>query len=224
MSILCGALRTANQRLEVSLGKLQVSEQRYRRLIDTANEGIWTTNATGRTDYVNQRMNQMLGYSGEEMLERSVFDFMDEASRIEAQQKIERCQQGNKEQYDLRFRRKDGSDLWTIVSSNPILGESGEFLGILAMITDVSDRKHAEEERAELLVREQKARNAAEAAKEQITLILESITDGFLAFDSEWRFTYLNHEGARTLGHLPEELLGKNLWEEFPELTNTSFG
>ena len=216
ISILCGALRTANQRLEVSLRKLQVSEQRYRRLIDTANEGIWTTNATGRTDYINQRMTQMLGYSGEEMLERSVFDFMDEASRIEAQQKIERCQQGNKEQYDLRFRRKDGSDLWTIVSSNPILGEMGEFLGILAMITDVSDRVAAEEERAQLLVSEQ-------AARQQITNILESISDAFVALDSEGRYTYVNPKAEQLLQKKREELIGKIVWEVFPPLPNSQY-
>ncbi len=83
----------------------------------------------------------------------------------------------------------------------------------------------------ELLLREQvaradseAARRAAESAKEQVSQILESITDGFIAFDGEWRFTYLNREGAKILGCLPEELLGKNLWQEFPELANTSFG
>jgi len=482
-SALCGVLRTANRRLEVSLLKLRASEERYRRLIDTANEGIWTTNAEGRIDYVNQQMTQMLGYSVQEMLDRSVFDFMDEEARIEAKRNLERRQQGIKEQFDFRFRRKDGSPLWTIVSTNPILSETGECLGAIAMMTDVSDRlsteealrkseqqfraaidnfpdtfaiydanrriqfvnaqgikltgksleeflghtdeeiwpcevtdgylplllrtvetrtlqteecqitlpnlgkftmmvkyvplldergeissilgityditerkqalealqhseerfrrlfdsnmigiafwnvdgfiteandaylrlagytreefaklgkinwrnltppeykylddraieetmatgvsnvyekeyvhrdskrvpivlgvallndsqhngvafvlditerKQAEEERAQLLAREQAARadseaarSAAEKAREQASKILESITDGFLAFDREWRFTYLNHQGAATLGRPPEELLGKNLWEEFPELNSTSFG
>ncbi len=95
-------------------------------------------------------------------------------------------------------------------------------------ITDVYDelrlRKQAEAEREQLFEREQAARVEAEAAKEQVTQILESITDGFIAFDSEWRFTYLNHEGSRTLGRSCEDLLGKNLWSEFPELAATSFG
>jgi PAS domain S-box-containing protein len=101
----------------------------------------------------------------------------------------------------------------------------------VAFVLDITERKQAEEERAQLLVREQAARadseaarSAAEKAREQVSKILESITDGFLAFDREWRFTYLNHQGAATLGRPPEELLGKNLWEEFPELNSTSFG
>lgn len=143
---LCRVLHTTNQRLEVSLLKLRASEERYRRLIDTAYEGIWTTNAEGRIDYVNQRIAQMLGYTVQEMLDRSVFEFMDEVARREAKQNFERCKQGITEQYDFRFRRKDGSDLWTIVSTNPIFSETGEFQGAIAMITDVSDRKLAEVE------------------------------------------------------------------------------
>ncbi|MCC5656845.1 PAS domain S-box protein [Nostoc sp. XA010] len=107
-------------------------------------------------------------------------------------------------------------------------GDSTWVGAICQEITDVYNelrlRKQAEVEREQLFEREQAARVEAEVAKEQVTKILESITDGFLAFDSEWRFSYLNHEGSRTLGRSCEDLLGKNLWSEFPELANTSFG
>jgi PAS domain S-box-containing protein len=63
-----------------------------------------------------------------------------------------------------------------------------------------------------------------EQGRARLATILESITDGFITFDEQWRFTYLNSEGARTLGRPVAELLGKNLWEEFPELAATSFG
>lgn len=78
--------------------------------------------------------------------------------------------------------------------------------------------------RQEMVQRERELRFEAQIAKEQLSQILESVTDGFMAFDREWRFTYLNHEGARTLGRDLDDLLGKNLWEEFPELAHTSFG
>ncbi len=100
----------------------------------------------------------------------------------------------------------------------------GDITWVGAICQEITDRKQAEVEREQLFEREQAARVEAEAAKEQVTKILESITDGFLAFDSEWRFTYLNHQGSKTLGRSCEDLLGKNLWLEFPELANTSFG
>ena len=100
----------------------------------------------------------------------------------------------------------------------------GDITWVGAICEEITDRKQAEIERQQLFEREQAARVEAEAAQKQVTKILESITDGFLAFDSKWRFTYLNHQGSRTLGRSCEDLLGKNLWEEFPELADTSFG
>ncbi|MBD2067935.1 PAS domain S-box protein [Leptolyngbya sp. FACHB-671] len=79
-------------------------------------------------------------------------------------------------------------------------------------------------EKDELLRREQAARSEAESAREQVSQILESITDGFVAVDREWRFTYINAEGARNLGCTREALLGKNVWAEFPDLEHTNFG
>jgi PAS domain S-box-containing protein len=145
ISVLCEALRHANQRIESSLLKLQASEERYRRLIDTAYEGIWAINAQGRIEYVNQRMSEMLGYSIEEMLDRPIFDFMDKDVHDKQVRNFERSKQGIKEQFDFRYRRKEGSDLWSIVSSNPILSKTGEFQGAIAMVTDVTRRKQAEE-------------------------------------------------------------------------------
>jgi PAS domain S-box-containing protein len=46
---------------------------------------------------------------------------------------------------------------------------------------------------------------------------LERVTDGFVALDREWRYVYLNTEGARLLGRTPEQLLGKHIWTEFPD-------
>lgn len=138
--------RAAKERAEVSLLKLRASEERYRRIIETAYEGIWIIDAEGKTDYVNQRMAEMLGYRVEEMAERSIFEFVNSEERIAAEQLIERWKQGIKEQFDFRYRCKDGSDLWVIVSANPIMGEQGEFKGAIAMLTDVTSRKQTEEE------------------------------------------------------------------------------
>jgi PAS domain S-box-containing protein len=54
--------------------------------------------------------------------------------------------------------------------------------------------------------------------------ILESILDGFIAFDREWRYTYINPAAARMIGRTPEELLGKNLWDEWPQVSSLPFG
>ncbi|HEY9597588.1 MAG TPA: PAS domain S-box protein [Cyanophyceae cyanobacterium] len=124
---------------------LRQSEAHHRRILETACEGIWMFDAQSQTTFANDRIAEMLGYTVEEMLGRSLFDFLDDDSCAIATTYIERRRQGIHERHDFKFRRKDGSDLWAIVSAQPILDSQGQFVGVLRMITDISDRKRAEQ-------------------------------------------------------------------------------
>ncbi|HEU4454813.1 MAG TPA: PAS domain S-box protein, partial [Longimicrobium sp.] len=68
-----------------------------------------------------------------------------------------------------------------------------------------------------------RARDAAEDARRRTADVLESITDAFFAVDHEWRFTYVNARAEQVVGRPRGELLGKSLWEEFPEFVGTSY-
>ncbi len=128
--------------LEQELG---ASEQRYRRIVQTAEEGIWTIDAQARTTYVNPKMAAMLGYAAAEMLGRALTDFMDQEGQSIAQDNLERRRQGITGQHDFKFRRKDGSALWSLVATNQILDADGGYAGALAMVTDITARKQAED-------------------------------------------------------------------------------
>src|SRR4028119_786592 len=59
----------------------------------------------------------------------------------------------------------------------------------------------------------------AQETERKVATILESITDAFVAFDRDWRYTYVNQAAGQILHKTPEELLGKHVWNEvFPEL------
>jgi PAS domain S-box-containing protein len=59
---------------------------------------------------------------------------------------------------------------------------------------------------------------AAQEAERQVAIILESITDAFVAFDDNWHYTYVNRAAAGILHKTPEELIGKHVWNQvFPE-------
>ncbi|MEH2246855.1 hybrid sensor histidine kinase/response regulator [Nostoc sp.] len=169
------ALREAKERRSRQQAEesLQKSEARYRRIVDTSYEGIWLIDQETQTEYVNQRLSQMLGYPAEEMLGRSIFDFMDQADGIVAQKKLQWLKREGSDLKEGRLRCKDGSYIWTLISARAILNEQSEFLGAIAMLTDITDRKRTEEERDRLLQLEQKAREEAEAANR--------IKDEFLA-------------------------------------------
>ncbi|MBD2524498.1 GAF domain-containing protein [Nostoc sp. FACHB-133] len=74
-----------------------------------------------------------------------------------------------------------------------------------------------------LMAQEQAARVQSEAARTRIHNLLESITDGFFALDKKSRFTYINGQAERLLRKKQNELLGKNIWEVFPEIIGTTF-
>jgi len=65
------------------------------------------------------------------------------------------------------------------------------------------------------------ARSQQEVAEEYGVSILESIGDGFWVFDREWRCTYINNRQAQLVGMSKEDILGKTVWELFPDLVGT---
>jgi PAS domain S-box-containing protein len=134
---------TARARAEAALKE---SESKYRCIVETANEGIWAMDGNYLTTFVNQQMAALLGYKPPEMVGRPVQDFVFPEDLADHREKMIQRQQGQDDNYERRFRRKDGSELWTIVSVRAVKGEAGEFLGSFAMLTDITERKRAEEE------------------------------------------------------------------------------
>src|SRR3990172_3491207 len=58
-------------------------------------------------------------------------------------------------------------------------------------------------------------------SKQQLTEILESIRDGFMTLNYDWRFTFANQKAAQTANMDPADLLGKSIWATWPQLRGT---
>jgi len=125
---------------------LQESEAKYRRIVDTATEGIWGFGPDTATTFVNARMANMLGYSSEEMTGRLMTDFMFDEDLPDYRNRLEGRRGGVQETYERRFRRKDGQTVWTLVSATPVIDDRHQFQGAFGMFTDITERKRAEEE------------------------------------------------------------------------------
>ncbi len=123
---------------------LKESEEKYRCIVETADEGIWMIDAEGKTTFVNQKMADMLGCTAEETIGQPLFSFMDAEGMAIAEANLNRRRAGIREQHDFKFRRRDGSELWAIVSSNPLSDKEGRYIGALAMVADITDRKQTE--------------------------------------------------------------------------------
>src|SRR5207302_400403 len=124
--------------------ELRASEERYRRIVETAFEGVWIIDSKNQTTFVNHRMADMLGYAPEEMLGKPVLAFMDPDAQAAFAANRDRRQQERQAEHEFRFRRKDGSELWVLLEASPDLDEAGNYVGSLAMITDVTERRRVQ--------------------------------------------------------------------------------
>lgn len=128
---------------------IRQSEEKYRRLFELVQEGIWVTNADSITTMVNPAMANMLGYTQEEMLGRHLFSFMDEQGKKVAGQNLAPFREGMQEQRDFEFMRKDGARIFATVATTPIIDSSGVCSGAIAGVMDVTGRKRSEMNLAE---------------------------------------------------------------------------
>ncbi len=130
------------ERMEEALRR---SEEQYRQIVEGAQEGIWMADAGNRTTFVNPKLGDILDYTTEEMIGRSVFDFIAPAAISDLESRLLRRQSGLSDDYDLLVRRRDGTPVWTRVTASPLRDVSGNYAGSLAMVTDISERRQAEE-------------------------------------------------------------------------------
>lgn len=124
---------------------LAESEEKYRVIIETAQEGVWMIDKNNNTVYTNSHMAEMLGYTREEMLHHPLFNFMDEEGKTLAEQNIERRRNGITEQHEFKFIKKTGESVWTLLETSPIF-KDGKYEGAVAMVMNITERKKAEKE------------------------------------------------------------------------------
>ena len=150
-----------------------------------------------RFKFVNPSFERILGWKEEEVISKPFQDFLhpDDIERSTA-----KAQEVGDDviRFENRYRCKDGSYRWISWSSHPI----PEKQIVVGVGRDITERKKAEE--------------ALQNSEKQKNDILESITDGFVAFDKEWRYTYVNSNAARMLHTPKEELICKVGIEVFP--------
>ena len=123
---------------------LRRSEQRFRSLVETMNEGLVIQDAGGRLTYANAKIFEMTGYSQQELIGRPVTDFMDENNQQIYRRKSSARRSGTAEPYELALQTKSGERIDTIVSPRARFEQDNRYKGSFAVITDISRLKKAE--------------------------------------------------------------------------------
>ncbi len=179
---------------EPMVREIQKSEERYRTLVETMNEGLLVVDENGVLTYVNEKLCEMLGYSRDELVGRLVVEIMDAAHRKTLEEQMAKRRRGEAESYELGFAGKDGRKISAIVSGQPVFDEAGRFKGSIGAITDITGRKAAEAE--------------VERLSRQNELILNAAGEGIFGLDLEGRTTFVNPAAARMIGWNADGLIG----------------
>ncbi len=148
---------------------LRKSEEQYRHLVEQLNEGILVINYAGDVTFANPGMARMLGYEIETLKSRSYFSFMDNLDADMVKEKLKQRHQGISDLYEIGMNRLDGEQIIVSVSASPLRDDSGNVVGSFAVISDISERKRAEEALA-------LAKEAAEAANRAKSQFLANVS------------------------------------------------
>ena len=135
----------------------------YRQIVESGNEGIWVFDLDGTTAYVNARMASMLGYTVEEMASISLLEVLDDEGRDQGAAFLARQRKagGTTESAECLLLRRDGEPVWTVISHSPWQDQSGRYLGLIAFVNDITERRRLGDE---LLRREEQLAEAQRVA------------------------------------------------------------
>jgi len=150
---------------------LKASEQRYRTIVETAQEGIWMVDPTGLTLFANRRLAELLGWTVEEMRGRPFVSLLYEADQLAGQIYLEDSRKNPVRQLDLRLRRRDGQTIWALVAASPLRNDRDQLVGSLLMLTDITERRYLEAQFLESQKLEAVGRLAAGVAHDFNTLL-----------------------------------------------------
>lgn len=185
---------------------LMRAEARYGALFEASNVAIGFADPAGRIIDVNPALCEMLGYAREELVEMSVMDVVHLEDREDLGRRYREVATGRARgtRSESRFVRKDGSTLWADRAGAAVQDEDGDLLGLMVVLTDITERKAVEEQ----LLEEQRLFHA----------LMTGIPDAIYFKDRESRFLRANEATAREHGMQdPNDLVGKTDDDLVPE-------
>ena len=185
---------------------LATSEARYRTLVETMNEGLGVIDPNGVITYVNDRLCDMFGYGREELVGQTVVGrgLLDEVNKkIFLEQATTRAG-GGSETYELEYVRKDGTQVPTITSPQPIVDENGVHIRSFAVMTDISDLK-----RVEAALRE---------SEQRLNAFFDNAPIGLAMYDTDLRYTKINSHLAWKQGMSVGAHIGRTLHDIKPDV------
>ncbi len=217
------------EQLMLSRQDAEAQRQRYEELFQSAPEAYLVSDAHGVVEEANRAATTLLGIPTHLLVGKPIFAFVVPEDRRPLRQGILSLAAGQGstaadrvDALPLRLRPRRSSPIDAEATVAAARDAEGTLVALRWFLRDVQARRRQESERLRA-GRDEAAKAQAEADQEKVASILESVTDAFFALDEHWRFTFLNPQAERLLSRTREELLGRNIWDEFPKAVGSAF-
>ncbi|HYE33778.1 MAG TPA: PAS domain S-box protein [Methylomirabilota bacterium] len=200
------SLKRVTERLEQSKASLVESEQRLRGIFENSLTGIFQSSFEGRYLHANRALATMLGYDSPSALLRDIKNiatdlYVDPAERNIFITKLK--EQGYVQNFEARFRRKNGEIIWVLTNATIARNEAGEPTHIEGMNVEVTARKEAEEKLS--------------ASEALYASLVETIPQPVFRKDRHGKYTFANSAFFAVTGLTPAAVMGKSALELLPE-------
>ncbi|HET8672228.1 MAG TPA: PAS domain S-box protein [Thermoleophilaceae bacterium] len=172
--------------------RVRSSEERYRNLVETTQDLIWTVDPEGRFTFVSGTAGRIYGYTAEELLGKHFLEFIPEEEREHLAARFTRAISGEGSEGETQLLRKDGSLRTVEFRSIPLVDDDGNVVAITGASTDVTERRRSE--------------RALRDSEERFRSLFEDAVIGMALLDSGDRFVQANPAFCRLLGRGEAEL------------------
>ncbi|KAK6033561.1 PAS domain S-box protein [Ostertagia ostertagi] len=184
-------------------------------LVEQTNDAIFSTDTRFAVLSWNRAAEKLYGYTRQQVMGQQLAVLI--KSRLtdaERKKAVNELKQKGFYQSESEFSNKNGETIFVLASVTSIVSDTGEVTGYVGVHKDITERKKLE--KALTLANEQ-LEEKVKAKAAELTGIFERITDAFVAFDKNWCYTYVNKKAGELFNRAPSSLIGKNIWEEFPQ-------
>ena len=182
----------------------ELPESFFRTVIETANEGIWLIDCEGRTTFANARMARMLGRTPEEMTGMHPREVLVEDDLPRGVEVIRKTLGGEPQEFEVRFRRSDGSIIPVLAGSAPIREPRGAVVGAVATFSDLTAHKKTEDD-----LRASQALLAQQLS--ELNALYASAPIGLGFFSRDYRYLRINDELAAINGVPAADHIGRTI-------------
>ena len=176
---------------------LKKSEKHTKKILETTRDGFWFVDNNGYTLDVNQAMCGILGRPKGDVVGRPASDFYDEENLKILKKQLRLRAQLEETSYEISVSRPDGSQVICLFSATPFLDDTGRKTGSFAMVSDITEKKRAEDNLKE--------------SEERSRLILASAGEGIFGVDTLGRVSFINPTALGLLGFDEKDILGKRV-------------